>query len=76
MNDGKLFDVTKPNRRFCSQSCKDEYHRHGSAFGPLKERLEKLVASLAEEKFKPLQSEIKKLDERLQAIENRQIEYA
>lgn len=39
--------MTKANRRFCNVKCKNEYHQHGSAFGPLKHRLEKLVVKLA-----------------------------
>src|SRR5271154_2023750 len=43
LNCDKKFEKTKPNRKFCKQDCKDEYNRHGSAFGPLKTRLERIV---------------------------------
>lgn len=46
-NDGKLFDVTKPNREFCCDNCRKEFHANGgNAFGPLKTRLEKLVRQI------------------------------
>lgn len=44
-NCGKRSSVP-PNvqvKLFCSPLCKAEYHRHGSAFGPLKTKLENLV---------------------------------
>ncbi len=49
-NDGKLFDVTKPNREFCCDNCRKEFHANGgNAFGPLKTRLEKLVRQITGE---------------------------
>ena len=42
------FPLTKPNRLFCSTACKNEYGRHGSAFGPLRVKLEKLVRKLVD----------------------------
>jgi len=45
-NCDKKFPVTKPNRMFCTTACKNEYGRHGSAFGPLRIKLEKLVRKL------------------------------
>jgi hypothetical protein len=42
-NCGKLYPLTKPNRRFCGAECKKEFHQHGAAFGPLKERIAKLI---------------------------------
>lgn len=52
-NCGAWFPLTRPKRRFCKDECKDEFHYHGSAFGPLKIRLEKLVANLAAEAITP-----------------------
>lgn len=52
-NCGELFHPIKPNQVFCSNaqhrredggSCKDEYHRFGAAYGPLKDQLERLIA--------------------------------
>lgn len=72
-NDGKLFYVTKPTRRFCSNKCRMEYHRHGNSFGPLKDKLYKLIekrvreatrASIAE-----INSAIDQLVTRVAAIE-------
>lgn len=48
-NCPKFFPKTRPNREFCSQDCKDEYNRHGSAFGPLRERLTKLIEKTSKE---------------------------
>jgi hypothetical protein len=42
-NCPKMFRQTRPNRKFCSTKCKDEWFRFGAAFGPLKEKLEGLV---------------------------------
>lgn len=42
-NDGTLFFKTRKNKRFCCPECKDEYHRFGSAFGPLRDYLTKLI---------------------------------
>jgi predicted amidophosphoribosyltransferase len=42
-NCSKPFEKTKPNRRFCCEKCQKEYHRHGAAYGPLKDKLEKLI---------------------------------
>lgn len=43
LNCPKFFPLTKPNRRFCSINCKNEYNRFGSSYGPLKAKLEKLI---------------------------------
>jgi hypothetical protein len=48
-NCPKFFPKTRPNREFCSQDCKDEFNRHGSAFGPLRERLTKLIEKASKE---------------------------
>jgi hypothetical protein len=38
-----FYPLTKPWRKFCKPLCKKEFHQHGSAFGPLKERIAKLI---------------------------------
>ena len=43
------FLKTRKNKRFCKASCKDEYNRHGSAFGPLKDYLTKLIQTASKE---------------------------
>jgi hypothetical protein len=48
-NCGDWFPLTKANRKFCKDQCKDEFHNHGSAFGPLKVTLTKLVEKLTRE---------------------------
>lgn len=42
-NCNKPFPLTKVNRAFCRQECKNEFHNFGSAYGPLKARLEKMI---------------------------------
>lgn len=44
-NCPKFFELTKPNREFCTPKCKAEFHRYGAAYGPLKEKLERLVTA-------------------------------
>jgi hypothetical protein len=51
-NCDKLFDVTRPNRIFCSDTCRDEYHRYGSAFGPMKAYLTLLIEKASKEEAK------------------------
>lgn len=45
-NCGELFEPKRSWQHFCREACKAEFHRYGSAFGPLKERLTKLVRSI------------------------------
>jgi len=65
----------KPTKRFCTDkdpgkgNCKDEFHRNGGAFGPLKIKLEKLVAKMAREKFKELSAQIEALEKRVGELE-------
>ena len=46
LNCNKYF-VPRPNvgrrARFCKKECCDEFHRHGSAFGPMKQGLYKAI---------------------------------
>ena len=48
-NDGKWYLKTRKNKRFCSKACKDEYNRYGSAFGPLRDYLTKLIGKASKE---------------------------
>jgi hypothetical protein len=48
-NCPKFFPKTRRNRAFCSAQCKKEFHEHGSAFGPLKDRLTKLIEQHSKE---------------------------
>ena len=45
-NCGELFEPTKPHKRFCKEACRKEFHHHGSAFGPLRDKLVKLVREI------------------------------
>ncbi|MBF6570486.1 MAG: hypothetical protein IVW54_16590 [Candidatus Binataceae bacterium] len=51
LNDGVLFPMTRKNRRFCKRECKDEYHRYGSAFGPLRDWLQKRIDQASKANF-------------------------
>jgi hypothetical protein len=51
-NCPKFFPLTKPNRGFCSQQCKSQFHNYGSAYGTLKQTLENLILKRAREQAK------------------------
>lgn len=51
MNCNKMYLKTRKNKKFCSRECQTEYGRYGSAFGPLKERLLKLIDQASKENF-------------------------
>lgn len=53
-NCSELFPRTRRWQRFCCAECKNEFHRHGSAFGPLKDKLTKLVRSLVQQMIEPV----------------------
>lgn len=42
-NCDKPFPITRPGRRFCTTACRTEFHTHGSAFGPLRDKIQKLI---------------------------------
>lgn len=46
-NCNKLYEKNRPNKMFCSHDCKEEFRKFGSAYGPLKEHLTKLIAKHA-----------------------------
>lgn len=43
VNCPKFFLQRAVNKRFCSDQCRKEFFRYGSAFAPLKEKLEAMV---------------------------------
>jgi hypothetical protein len=57
--------MTRKNRRFCKRECKDQYHRYGSAFGPLRDWLQKHIERCSKENFD------RKLREMLSSVEGR-----
>jgi hypothetical protein len=75
MNCNALMKPGKITKKFCGPEdpgkgqCKNEYHRHGSAFGPLKTRLENLVTKLTRETFKGLTADIEALASRVKDLE-------
>jgi len=56
---------TKGNqqKRFCSNTCRYEFNRHGSAFGPLKSKIEAMI-----------RIETRPLKKRIVALENELLE--
>jgi len=48
-NCDKPYYLTRKHKKFCTTECKDEFHRHGSAFGPLKNHLTKLIRETGKE---------------------------
>ena len=59
----KMYVDESPNqiKKFCGDQCKKEFHAHGSAYGPLKVRLEKLVRQGGRElgaRVRSLESEV------------------
>ena len=69
MNCNAWFPLTKPNRKFCCSKCKDEFGQHGSAFGPLKTRIETMMKRHTNE----LREQISKLERRVSVLESTQI---
>ena len=61
-NCGGFFYRNRKNQRFCKKQCKDEFHRCGSAFGPLKDWLLKQVREMAFDHFRLLEERIRKLE--------------
>jgi hypothetical protein len=68
-NCGKLFPRTRTDKKFCDDNCRKEFHRHGAAYGPIKQALEKLIE-------KTVKSEVQKYATRLTALELANVERA
>lgn len=54
-------------KRFCSDRCRKEFHHHGSAFGPLRVRLEKMIAQGVKElkvRLDGIEARVKRLESR------------
>lgn len=64
-NCPKIFRPKQPTQRFCSAHCRMEFHRFGAAYGPLRDKLEKLVAQLIETKYHALDNRLKLCSEGL-----------
>lgn len=56
---------TRKNKLFCKKSCKDEYGRYGAAYGPLKAKLEKLIANTVAAAIAGLTRRLDQLEARL-----------
>jgi len=52
---------------FCSDACRKEFHHHGSAFGPLRIKLEKMIDA----RFRELVQKIAGLEQRVSRLEAR-----
>jgi hypothetical protein len=63
-------------KRFCGPEdsgqglCRAEFHRNGGAFGPLKIKLEKLVAKMARERLKETTDQVDALEKRVAQLED------
>lgn len=68
-NDNKLFNPKKPWAKFCSDACRKEYNRHGSAFGPMKTGLHKAIDKKYAELRKDFFREIKDQSRRIDRVE-------
>ena len=44
--DGRLYTVKKPDHRFCSDNCRKKYHKGGSAYLILRDRMNREIHSL------------------------------
>ena len=69
-NCNALFQPTSsyPVQRFCQKACRFEFHKHGSAFGPLKIKLEKLTLKTVREETAKLRAELKALTLKLDSF--------
>jgi hypothetical protein len=56
-------------KKFCGKTCKDEFHRHGSAFGPLKATLENLVKRWLKDYRKEVNRRLDAIEERITVME-------
>lgn len=65
-----IFQPTKKWARFCKDQCRKEFHQHGSAFGPLKTRLEKLTVATVKECVKSIEARLTVIEKAL--LENRE----
>jgi hypothetical protein len=70
-NCPKMFPKTRANREFCSPACKKEFHRHGSAFGPLKETLQNLVKGWLKEFRLDTEARLDQLEKQVAMLEGR-----
>ena len=51
-NCGDLFPITKPNREFCSDNCRKDFHRNGGAHMKVLQTIRKELPGLIREAFK------------------------
>jgi hypothetical protein len=68
-NCGALFDLTKDWRRFCSDNCRKDWHKHGSAHQSVLRAVRKDLPKLIREAFKKPPQEL--LDAVIREIEKR-----
>ena len=67
MNCPERFPMTKVNRKFCSDKCRLEYHRYGAAYGPLRDKLTKLIDETIADRYK---QDIATLERRVAQLED------
>lgn len=74
-NCNRLYRPTKEDQRFCRDAvkgkpnfCRYEFHKHGSAFGPLKTRLEKLCLQTIKGEVAKIRAELASMKNRLDEL--------
>ena len=55
----KLFDLTKPNKKFCRLHHQQAYNREGMAFGPLREKLPKWISKEVAKQLGQLETKLR-----------------
>lgn len=74
-NCGKKTPKTSHNKRFCSGKCKMEWFRFGAAYGPLKEKLEKLIEETIATRYHALDERLRMVSEGFAALDAREHEH-
>lgn len=64
-----LFQPSQETHWFHTDQCRYEFHKHGSAFGPLKIKLEKLVVKMMRAEMQSFNETVKLLDRRITELE-------
>jgi hypothetical protein len=76
-NCGKRFKQIQPHQRFCQDPakpkdfCRKQFHRNGSAYAQLKERVSKMLDEKLREASKQIYETLLALDHRLFVVEKK-----
>ena len=58
LNCSHFYKQRVPNKKFCSVECKNEFGRFGAAYGPLKDKLEKLIDKTVRERVAEMEARL------------------